>query len=115
MAYRVAAKFPQGPVPLRRMYVLARGQRNAIESLTPQEVFVELVRNARGVTLMRDAESQSANMRHCTRLATEVPTFRLRRRPGLSGLPEIVGLIEEDLAQSSHPTRSIGPCDPNPI
>lgn len=97
-AHCVAAKFPDKPLSLRRMYVLAGGGCNEIESLTPQEVFVELVRNARAVNLLRDAESLSANMRQCTRLAAEVPTFRLKRQPCLAILPAVVKLIEEHLA-----------------
>jgi hypothetical protein len=97
-AHSVASGFPQGRLPLRRMYVLSSGENNAIEPLQLQEAFVELVRNARAMTLLKDAHSRNAHLQQCSRLAAEVPTLRLRRRLDLSALSEIVELIENDLA-----------------
>lgn len=97
-AYSVMSTFPTVPLTLRRMYALAGGECNEIEPLRPQEVFLELVQNARAVTLLKDPDSLNANLRQCARLATEVPVFRLRRRPDLSTILDLVQLIEEDLA-----------------
>jgi hypothetical protein len=97
-AHSVACGFPRGRLPLKRMYVLSTGESNAIEPLQLQESFVELVRNARAITLLNDAQSLDANLHQCSYLAAAVPTFRLRRRGDLSALPELVELIEKDLA-----------------
>jgi hypothetical protein len=97
-AHCVALRFPQGSLPLRRMYVLAIGERNEITSLEPRDVFVELARNSRAVVLLRDAASRDAHLRQCAQLAAQVPVFRLSRRPALSALPDLVGLVEADLA-----------------
>ena len=98
MAYCVSSKFPQKSMPLRRMYVLARGEQDEIQPLQPQEIFGELVRNSRALTLMRDPESLRTHLRQCTRLAAAVPACRLQRRRDLTVLPEVIELIEKDLA-----------------
>lgn len=103
-AHPVTSTFPQGPLPLQRIYALAGGECNAIEPLEPREVFLELVRNARAVNLVRDAGWLAEHLRQCTRLATQVPVFRLRRQRALSALPGLVDLIEEHLAQKELPT-----------
>lgn len=102
-AHRVALKFPQGPLPLRRMYVLASSECNKIEPLQSQEAFVELVRNSRAVSLLRDPDSRNGHLRQCACLVTKVPICRLQRRPVLSDLPEVVQLIEEDFTKLSCP------------
>lgn len=102
-AHRVALKFPQGPLPLRRIYVLAAGECNKIEPLQSQEAFVELVRNSRAVSLLRDQDSRNGHLRQCAHLVTEVPVCRLKRRLVLSDLPEVMQLIEEDFTKISCP------------
>jgi hypothetical protein len=97
-AHCVALRFPQGPLPLRRIYVLAIGERNEITPIGSRDVFVELARNSRAVVLLRDAASRNAHLRQCARLAAQVPVFRLSRQPALSALPEVVELVEADLA-----------------
>ena len=99
-AYSVVLGFPQGPLPLRRIYVLATGEDNKIEFLQPQEAFVELVRNSRAVSLLKDLDSRNAHLHHCSRLVATVPICLLKRRPVLTDLPEVVRLVEEDLAKS---------------
>jgi hypothetical protein len=99
--HSVALGFPQIPLPLRRIYVLAGGHADFIEPLQPREVFPELVRNSRAVTLLRDSESRNTHLHQCAKLAAGIPVFRLRRRRVLSAIPNLVELIEEDLAQNN--------------
>jgi len=96
-AHSVESGFPQGALPLRRMYILSSGENNAIEPLQLQETFVELVRNARAITFLNDAQMLNTHLKQCSRLATEVPTFRLKRQPTLASLPEVVKMIEGHL------------------
>jgi hypothetical protein len=100
-AYNVSWRFSQGPLPLRRMYVLGVGECNKIESLQSQEAFVELVRNSRAVSLLKDSDSRNGHLHQCACLVTEVPICRLKRRPALADLPEVIRLIEEDFAKNS--------------
>ena len=96
--HSVALRFPQTPVPLCRMYVLAGGGLESIEPLQPREAFPQLVRNSRAVTLLRDPEFRTAHLQQCAKLAAGVPVCRLRRRLVLSAVRDLVKLIEEDLA-----------------
>ena len=99
MAHCVSSKFPQKSMPLRRMYVLARGEQDEIQPLQPQEIFGELVRNSRALTLMRDPESlrnSFAPMHQAGRGCAGLP-FATTPRPDCAS--EVVELIEKDLAQ----------------
>jgi len=99
--HSVALGFPRVPLPLCRMYVLAGGEVDSIEPLKPREIFPELVRNSRAASLLRDSDSRSAHLHQCAKLAAGVPVLRLRRRRVLSAIPDLVRLIEEDLAQNN--------------
>jgi len=99
--HSVASGFPQVPLPLCRMYVLAGGDTDFIELLKPREIFPELVRNSRAATLLRDSDSLSAHLQQCAKLASAVPVFRLRRRRVLAAIPDLVKLIEKDVAQNN--------------
>jgi len=83
------------------MYVLAGGDTDFIELLKPREIFPELVRNSRAATLLRDSDSLSAHLQQCAKLASAVPVFRLRRRRVLAAIPDLVKLIEKDVAQNN--------------
>jgi hypothetical protein len=101
--HRVALNFSQGPLPLRRIYILAADACNHIEPLPSQEAFVELVRNSRAVSLLRDQDSRNGHLRQCADIVTKVPICRLKRRFVLSDLPEVVQLIEEDCTKIIRP------------
>src|SRR5581483_5851310 len=88
-AHSATLRFPDKPFPLQRMYVLAFGECNKITPLQPREVFMELVRNSRAASLLKDVDSLNAHLHQCARLAAEVPVFRLQRRPALSALPDV--------------------------
>ena len=94
-AHSAALRFPQGSLPMRRMYVLAIGDSNELEPIDPREAFVDLVRNSRAVTLLTDSTSREEHLHQCAQLAEQVPAFRLRRRPVLSSLPDLVRLVAE--------------------
>jgi hypothetical protein len=98
-AHSVTSGFAQARLPLRRMYVLGSGEQNAIVPLQLQEVFVELVRNARALTLLNDSHSLNAHVHQCSRLAATVPVSRLMRRRDLNALPDVIELVERDLGQ----------------
>jgi hypothetical protein len=98
-AHSVTFGFAQARLPLRRMYVLSSGEQNAIVPLQLQELFVELVRNARALTLLNDSSSLNAHLYQCSRLAVAVPVSRLTRRRDLNALPEVIELVERDLGQ----------------
>jgi hypothetical protein len=94
----VRCRFAGGPLPLRRIFVLAAGDRLAIEPLTPQQVFVELTRHHYPPVVRVLAQDRSAQtFRQLASLADSLPVRVLRRPCRLSVLPELVLLVEDDL------------------
>lgn len=90
--------FPQRPLPLAGIYVLAEGSRPAIEPLRPQEAFAELIRYSYAAGLLGPTASTPAHFRQCVDLAGRAAISRLRRQRSLSALPEIAQLLEAHLA-----------------
>jgi hypothetical protein len=99
-AHRIVQEFSRSPLPLRCIYVLARGADAAIEPLPAQEALLELVRHwygARfGMELLRPLGVASV-FSQCAQLANTVPVYRLRRPPSLATLADVAGLLEVHL------------------
>jgi hypothetical protein len=105
-SFKLAYKFPhqsfqQNPLPLHRIYVLSKGTEHEIASLKPQEAFVELVRHTRAVMAVKELEFVTSHLRLCTELVKKVSFRRFTRKPSLADLPELVKLVENDLAYDS--------------
>lgn len=101
LSYKVSQGFQQTPLPLQKIYVLGKGERHEITQIQSQQAFVELVRHTRAITLVTDPEFQASHLRLCTELVKTVNFCRFIRKPSLADLPELVKLIEEDLAAIS--------------
>lgn len=95
------SRFPQLPLPLKRLYVLASGLHNEIEPLQPQDAFVELMRNSRAIGLLRSSNFVITHFHQCARLVEIVPVCRLKRPSSLFALADTVRLVEEDLSSVS--------------
>ena len=95
--YRTARGFLRTPHPLRRLYILDRGENQGITQILPREAFIELVRHSRAVSLLQDDKSVDSHFRHCAQLVTQVPIRRLTRRLSLSALSDVPHLVEADL------------------
>lgn len=85
---------------LGRIYVLAEGDRTEIESLTPSQSFIELVRHSFLANILEATEARTTHFRQCTRLAALVPHRVLKREHALSQLPALAELIERDVARA---------------
>jgi len=88
-------RFAAGPLPLRRIYVLARGSRHAIAPLHPQQALVEILRHSYAARLLR-AGGAATHFAQCARVAGVVPLARLEARQSLPELPALAQFIEED-------------------
>lgn len=97
LAYKFPRGFQQTPLPLRRIYVLAKGTEHEITTLKPQEAFIELVRHTRAMSLVTEPEFVTFHMRLCSELVNKVSFCRFTRKPALADLPELVQLVEDDL------------------
>ncbi len=103
----LSQRFPQKPLPLKQIYVLENlwHSHNEVKPLHIQEAFVEFVRHSRVTNVLITEDFVSSHLHLCTELLKKVPVSRLRRRRSLAALPDIVKLVEEDLA---NPRASCG-------
>jgi hypothetical protein len=83
--------------PLHRIYLLSKGQRHEIEALSTTETLFALVNQSRAVKNLIAPEAKKLHFQQCAELAKTKRVFRLRRKPGLGDLAEIVKLVETDL------------------
>ncbi|RCJ25507.1 hypothetical protein A6770_27625 [Nostoc minutum NIES-26] len=105
-SFKLAYKFPrrgfqQNPLPLHRIYVLSKGTNHEIASLQPQDAFIELVRHTRAMMAVTETGFVASHLRLCTELVKNVSFRRFTRKPALADLPELVKLVEHDLADSA--------------
>ena len=110
-AHRVTRGFPQQPLPLRRIYVLAAGTAPTIEPLPPQEAFLELVHHWYGARfgdrLLRVQGAAASHFQQCATLVDQVPCYRLRRMRSIRGILDLADVVEDDLMNAGSPlTRS---------
>jgi len=96
-ARSVACGFPQAPLPFRCIYVLDEGTHPEIESLQPQDAFVELMRHS-VLRLLGTRGATASHFRQCVGLARGVALYRLKRQRSLSMLPDLARLVEEHVA-----------------
>ncbi|WP_026733934.1 hypothetical protein [Fischerella sp. PCC 9605] len=99
LSYKFTRGFQQTPLPLQRIYVLDKGSEHAITKIQPQEAFVELVRHTRAMNLLTEKEFVTSHLHLCTQLIQSVSFCRFTRKPSLEDLPDLVKLVEDDIAQ----------------
>ncbi|HEY9621779.1 MAG TPA: hypothetical protein V6C78_15570, partial [Crinalium sp.] len=100
LSYTFSQGFQQTPVPLTRIYVLAKGTHHDIVRLQPQDAFAELVRHTRSAHLLTTPDFAVAHFHQCSRLVQQIPFCRFIRQPSLADLPQLVRLVEADLAEA---------------
>jgi hypothetical protein len=101
-AFHVTSGFVHAPLPLRHIYVLARGENLEIESLGPREALVELIRHsyaARFGEQLLQATGIETHFKQCARLIQNVRLSRFRRPASLSVLDEHVNMLKNDLSR----------------
>lgn len=89
----VAAGPQQGPLPIRRLYLLDWGPEAAVEPLPQQEQLLTLLGNSYMAPFGRRLLDGAAGRQHFAQgaaLQRAVPVRRLRRPPELARLPEVV-------------------------
>jgi hypothetical protein len=86
--------FPQAPLPLRAICILAHSAEIDLAPLPVQDGFVELVRHSYAVQLLDAVGASEAHFGHCARLANRVPVYRLSRPRALETLSAVAELVE---------------------
>jgi hypothetical protein len=87
----------QTAYPLQKIYALSLGDRHEIEPLSSTETLFTLVNQSRAVRNLIDPEAKKLHFQQCAELTKLKLLFRLRRKPGLSELSDIVKLVETHL------------------
>ena len=90
----------QKPLPLERIYVLAKGMVQEIKLLSQKEAFLNLIRHSYAVYLLEATGTAATNFQQCHKIVNNVPIARLQRPFSLSALPELVKLVEEDVVKA---------------
>jgi len=85
--------FQAAPLPLKKLYILAKGSEHSITAISPKDAFSHLVSHTRAVATLKTPEVLQKHFIQCTQLLEQVPCYRFIRKPGLSELPNLVRLV----------------------
>ena len=102
-ALRVARRFAQTSLHLKRLYVLAKRPTLEIEPLSPRQALAELMRHSYGARFGKQFLQIMGTTRfftQCASLANSVQVCRLKRPPSLPELNELARFVEADLIQT---------------
>jgi hypothetical protein len=86
--------FTQNKLPLKRIYILERGEKNAISPLKLQKAFIELTKNNFGITKYNNIDLKRS-FKQCNNLIKNVVIHKLTTGD-LENLHEIVNLVKDD-------------------
>lgn len=103
-ALRVRSGFARAPVRLKRLYVLAAGQRVEIETLTAQQALIELIGHSYAVRFGKEllqATGMASHFEQCARVVQSTCFYRFRRPPSLSILDEHLDTVINALSQDT--------------
>lgn len=101
-ACSVVDSFSLDAVPLKAICILGEDLTPSLSVVPPQAAFVELVAHSYALRFLKTAGTTPAHFRQCDRLLRQVPIWRLRRPYSLDALPEVVRLVEEQMATYLH-------------
>ncbi len=107
LIHRLENGFLQSPLPLKKIYVLDRGDHPKILNLPPQESFVELVRHSRVMNLLDAADFMKEHMSQCSRLVNMIKICRFQRQRSWKELPSLLNLVLEDMALSISRNKTV--------
>jgi hypothetical protein len=105
--HRLQDGFCQQPVPLARIYVLAGGTHPKIVPLELKQSFGELVKHSREMQALTAPEFLKKHFIQCTNLVKQIPILSLRRQRSLAALPDLVKLVEQDVACNSSSVENL--------
>jgi hypothetical protein len=102
-SHQLTSGFGQAAFPLKRIYILGRGEAHRLVELSAPDACVALIQHSRATMLLTAHEFRKKNFRDCTWMAEHVPVARFERKPALSDLPDLVKLVEADLNRITVP------------
>lgn len=103
---RVADTFSNEPLPLKQIYLLEDGDEFECLDLSQQQGFIQLLTHSYVVRVLGRTAATPHHFSRCSSIMKHVPVRRLRRPRDLSRMPELIDLIEADLAQAESEPRA---------
>jgi hypothetical protein len=88
--------FSTEPLPVRCLYVLAKGSNAQIDNIKPQGALVELIRHTYTARLL-DASRSVSHFHQCSQLVAKVPVRRLTSQRSPAALSGLATLVEKDV------------------
>jgi hypothetical protein len=88
-------------LPLSRIFILETADDDAIETIAPQQRFIELVRHSYLAVLLGATGEGAHHFRQVVTLAAHVPVLKLKRRRSLEALAHHVTMIENEFRNHS--------------
>ena len=95
-SYRFVNNFVNDPVPISRIYILQEADKPGIESLSPKEAVIELIRHSLPTRFAQTGDA--SHFQHCISLAKKVNIFRLKRTTTIHELPFLAKIVEEHIS-----------------
>ena len=97
--------FSLTPLPLKRIYLLEEAETMECVDLPAREGFLQLLTHSYVVRILGRAAATPKHFAECNSIMKQVPVRRLRRPRDLNRMPELIDLIEADLAQTETEVR----------
>jgi hypothetical protein len=92
-----ASNFLLDPFPLRRIYILDKGERVEIKPLEIHESMIELLRYSYPVRSLNAGLNIKPHFSQCSNVANYVPICRLIRPFDLKFMPDFISAVDEDI------------------
>lgn len=92
------SNFSLDKIPLKKLYVLKRGNKFKISEFKPQEALMKLVENTFGISRFKKSDFVD-NLRQCSSLLDHVDISLLEVPDSLEELQKVVELIKKDIEQ----------------
>jgi hypothetical protein len=96
---RMEERFFSDAAPLGKIFVLADGDHDSIQSLPPQHVFMNLIHNCYTYSMLKQSGTQATHFRQTIRLAGKVPVMNLVRRRQLDRIDAVAKMVEAHLGR----------------
>ena len=99
-ALRISDRFVTSPLPLKRIYLLDRGETLQSRIISPKEAMFELMPHWYGARFgpeLLEASGIGSHFEQCATVANNIEVFRLECPDNLAAVTEIAKFVEEDV------------------
>jgi hypothetical protein len=86
-------------IPLKQVYVIENNDETYLETMSPQEALIELIRNSYCANIFQNSE-QATNLGEYAKIVKNVNIKQLNIKKDLSKIPQMVDLVEKDVFNS---------------